>query len=42
VVGQVLRENKRMLDLIERLGFTRQTGQGGRPDIGVMKVLAEM
>ena len=42
VVGQVLRENKRMLDLIERLGFTRQTGQGGRPDIGVMKVLGEM
>jgi len=42
LVGQVLRENKRMLDLIERLGFTRQTGQGGRPDIGVMKVLGEM
>ena len=42
VVGYVLRENKRMLDLSERLGFERQSGQTGRPDIGVMKTLEGM
>jgi acetyltransferase len=37
VVGYVLRENKRMLDLTERLGFTRETGRAGHPDISVVK-----
>jgi acetyltransferase len=37
VVGYVLRENKRMLDLTERLGFTRESGRAGHPDISVVK-----
>jgi acetyltransferase len=38
VVGQVLRENFRMLELAKRLGFTREAGRIGEPDIRVVKL----
>ena len=37
VVGQVLRENHKMLALTKRLGFTREGGHAGEPDIRVVK-----
>jgi len=37
VVGYVLRENQRMLELTKRLGFTRAGGRAGEPDIRVVK-----
>lgn len=39
VVGYVLRENHRMLDLTEQLGFRRESGRAGNADICVVKVL---
>jgi acetyltransferase len=42
VVGYVLRENKRMLDLTERLGFTREPGRAGNPDISVVKQMERL
>jgi acetyltransferase len=39
VVGQVLRENYKMLDLAKRLGFTREGGRAGEPDIRVVKLI---
>jgi acetyltransferase len=39
VIGYVLRENRRMLDLTERLGFERLGGRAGNLDIGVVKTL---
>ncbi|SJZ47720.1 acetyltransferase [Enhydrobacter aerosaccus] len=39
VIGHVLRENHRMLDLTERVGFKRQPGRAGHPDINVLKVV---
>ncbi len=39
VIGHVLRENHRMLDLTERVGFKRQPGRAGHPDINVLKLL---
>jgi acetyltransferase len=38
VVGQVLRENHKMLELTKRLGFTREGGRAGEPDIRVVKL----
>ena len=38
VIGQVLRENYKMLELAKRLGFTRQAGRVGEPDIRVVKL----
>jgi acetyltransferase len=38
VIGQVLRENHKMLDLAKRLGFTRESGRIGEPDIRVVKL----
>lgn len=40
VVGHVLRENRRMLDLAKQLGFRRETGRSGEADIRVVKSLA--
>ncbi len=37
VVGYVLRENQRMLELTKRLGFARESGRAGEPDIRVVK-----
>ncbi|MFO1083735.1 MAG: bifunctional acetate--CoA ligase family protein/GNAT family N-acetyltransferase [Reyranellaceae bacterium] len=37
VVGNVLRENHRMLDLAKHLGFEREPGRVGQPDIRVVK-----
>ncbi|MFI5000366.1 MAG: bifunctional acetate--CoA ligase family protein/GNAT family N-acetyltransferase [Reyranellales bacterium] len=42
VVGHVLRENSRMLDLAKRLGFTRESGSGGHADLRVAKQLGEL
>jgi acetyltransferase len=39
VIGHVLRENARMHDLVERLGFRREGGQSGEPDVRVVKSL---
>jgi len=39
VIGHVLRENRRMLALAERLGFERQGGTGGGYDLSVLKLL---
>src|SRR4029077_5931522 len=41
VVGQVLRENRKMLDLAKRLGFKHEGGTAGHADLRVMKVLDE-
>jgi acetyltransferase len=38
VIGQVLRENHKMLELAKRLGFTREGGRIGEPDIRVVKL----
>ena len=40
VVGHVLRENSRMLDLAKQVGFRRESGRSGEPDIRVVKSLA--
>jgi acetyltransferase len=37
VVGHVLRENHKMLELTKRLGFKRESGRAGEPDIRVVK-----
>ncbi|MBM3649933.1 MAG: GNAT family N-acetyltransferase, partial [Alphaproteobacteria bacterium] len=37
VIGHVLRENHKMLALAQRLGFERQGGRSGEPDIRVVK-----
>jgi acetyltransferase len=42
VVGQVLRENYKMLELTKRLGFKREGGRAGEPDIRVMKPTASL
>jgi acetyltransferase len=42
VIGHVLRENHRMLELAEHLGFKRESGRAGNVDITVVKVLDEM
>ncbi len=40
VVGHVLRENHRMLDLTKRMGFVREGGRAGEPDIRIVKSTA--
>ncbi|MCX7366129.1 MAG: bifunctional acetate--CoA ligase family protein/GNAT family N-acetyltransferase [Alphaproteobacteria bacterium] len=40
VVGNILRENRRMIDLAERLGFTPMTGRAGNNDLLMEKNLA--
>lgn len=42
VVGYVLRENHKMLDLAKHLGFERQSGRVGQPDIRVVKTTATL
>ena len=42
VVGHVLRENHRMLELTKRLGFKREGGRSGEPDIRVVKPTASL
>jgi acetyltransferase len=42
VLGHVLRENRKMLELSKRLGFTPLAGRAGNADITVMKQLAEV
>src|SRR6266851_4057779 len=42
VVGHVLRENDKMLDLAKRLGFVRESGRSGEPDIRVVKPMASL
>ena len=37
VIGHVLRENHKMLELAKRLGFMRESGRSGEPDIRVVK-----
>ena len=39
VIGHVLRENRKMLHLADRLGFTREAGAAGGSDVKVMKFL---
>ncbi|MDB5489727.1 MAG: GCN5-related N-acetyltransferase [Reyranella sp.] len=40
VIGHVLRENRKMLDLAKQIGFRRESGRSGEPDIRVVKSLA--
>ena len=40
VIGHVLRENGKMLDLVKRLGFRREAGRSGEPDLRVVKSLS--
>ena len=42
VVGHILRENHKMLDLAKRLGFKRESGRSGEPDIRVVKPTASL
>ena len=42
VVGHVLRENDKMLDLARRLGFVCESGRSGEPDIRVVKPMASL
>jgi acetyltransferase len=42
VIGYVLRENRKMLDLAKQLGFRREGGRSGKPDIRVVKSLASL
>ena len=42
VVGHVLRENHKMLELTKRLGFKREAGRSGEPDIKVVKPTASL
>jgi acetyltransferase len=42
VVGHVLRENHKMLELTKRLGFKREGGRSGEPDIRVVKPTASL
>ena len=40
VMGHVLRENDKMLALVKRLGFRREGGRSGEPDLRVVKSLS--
>lgn len=42
VIGHVLRENTKMLELAKHLGFRRESGRAGEPDIRVAKSLASL
>ena len=39
VIGHVLRENRKMLHLADRVGFKREAGTAGGNDIRVVKFL---
>lgn len=41
VVGNILRENRRMIDLAERLGFTPRSGRAGNSDVLMEKKLSD-
>jgi acetyltransferase len=40
MIGHVLRENDKMLELVKRLGFRREGGRSGEPDLRVVKSLS--
>jgi acetyltransferase len=42
VVGHILRENRRMIDLSKRLGFAAQAGRSGGSDVTMVKQMAEL
>jgi acetyltransferase len=42
VIGHVLRENHKMLDLAKRLGFKRESGRAGEPDVRVVKATSAL
>jgi acetyltransferase len=42
VIGHVLHENHKMLELSKRLGFSRDSGRSGEPDIRVVKPLVSL
>src|SRR5262249_28430107 len=42
VFGQVLRENHKMLEFTKRLGFQREGGHVGEPDIRVVKLTSSL
>jgi acetyltransferase len=42
VLGHILRENRRMLELSKRLGFAPQAGRAGGNDITMVKETAEL
>jgi acetyltransferase len=42
VIGHVLRENRKMLELANRLGFAPQGGRAGNADITVVNEVAEL
>jgi acetyltransferase len=42
VLGHILRENRRMIDLSKRLGFTLQAGRSGGSDVTMVKQMAEL
>ncbi len=42
VIGNVLRENRKMLHLADRLGFKREAGEAGGNDLRVVKFLNEL
>jgi acetyltransferase len=42
VIGHVLHENHKMLELSKRLGFSRDSGRSGEPDIRVVKPLVSV
>jgi acetyltransferase len=41
VIGHILRENRKMIDLSKRLGFRTQSGRAGNSDVTVVKDLAD-
>lgn len=42
VIGHVLRENDKMLGLAKHLGFRREAGRAGEPDLRVVKSLSQV
>ena len=42
VMGHVLRENHKMLELTKRMGFLREGGRAGEPDIRIVKSTAPL
>jgi acetyltransferase len=42
VIGHVLRENRRMIELSKRLGFAPQAGRSGGTDLTMVKQMAEL
>ncbi len=42
VVGHVLRENHKMLELTKRMGFEREGGRAGEPDVRIVKSTAPL